>query len=157
MNEQANPAKTYGSFEEFWPDYVRAHTNKTNRQLHFIGLTLGAACAGSAVLFRKPLLLLAAPVFGYGLSWVGHFVFEKNTPASFTNPIYSFRGDLRMWSKMATGTMDAEVERFTREAADATETNAADGAKGTSGPNGTSEPTPAPNGANGPGVAQTVN
>jgi hypothetical protein len=152
MNEQAaHPAKTYGSFEEFWPDYVRAHTNKTNRQLHFIGLTLGAACAGSAVLFRKPLLLLAAPVLGYGLSWVGHFVFEKNTPASFANPIYSFQGDLRMWSKMARGTMDAEVERFTREVGDASRTSEASDAPATS------EAAPAPNGANGPVVDATVN
>jgi hypothetical protein len=110
MNDQ--PAKTYASFEEFWPDYVRAHQNKTNRQLHFVGSTLALACVGGAVLFRRPLLLLAAPLVGYGFAWVGHFGFEKNKPASFTNPIYSFRADWVMWSKIANGTMDAEVERY---------------------------------------------
>jgi hypothetical protein len=109
--------KKYASFEEFWPDYVRAHKSKTNRQLHFVGSTLALACVGGAVLFRRPLLLLAAPLVGYGFAWVGHFGFEKNTPASFTNPIYSFQADWVMWSKIANGTMDAEVERFTAEEA----------------------------------------
>ncbi len=105
--------KTYASFEEFWPEYVRAHTNKTNRQLHFVGTTLAAACVGAGLVFRRPLLLLAAPVVGYGFAWVGHFVFEKNKPASFTHPVYSLRGDWVMWSKIANGTMDAEVEKYT--------------------------------------------
>jgi hypothetical protein len=100
------------SFEEFWPHYVRAHANPTNRRLHFVGTTLAMGCVASAVLFRRPLLLLAAPIVGYGFAWVGHFGFEKNVPATFGNPFYSLRGDFEMWKKMATGTMDAEVERY---------------------------------------------
>jgi hypothetical protein len=107
--------KTYASFDEFWPDYVRAHKNKTNRRLHFVGSTLALACVGGAVLFRKRWLLLAAPIAGYGFAWVGHFVFEKNTPATFTHPLYSLRGDFVMWSKIARGTMDAEVARYAAE------------------------------------------
>ncbi|HEY2514372.1 MAG TPA: DUF962 domain-containing protein [Polyangiaceae bacterium] len=102
----------FGSFEEFWPHYVRAHTNPTNRRLHFVGTSLAMACVASAALFRRPLLLLAAPVVGYGFAWVGHFGFEKNTPATFGNPLYSLRADFVMWSKMVNGTMDAEVERY---------------------------------------------
>ena len=26
---------------------------------------------------------------GYGLAWIGHFIFEKNKPATFKHPIYS--------------------------------------------------------------------
>jgi hypothetical protein len=128
MNDK--PATNYASFEEFWPDYVRAHSNRTNRRLHFIGSTLALACVGGAVLFRKPLLLLAAPVVGYGFAWVGHFGFEKNRPASFTNPLYSFKGDWVMWSKIATGTMDAEVERYTSapEPSEAPDARVANGA-----------------------------
>ena len=111
------PAKQYASFAEFWPDYVRAHTNRTSRQLHFVGLTLAATCLGAGLVFRKRSLLFAAPVFGYGLAWIGHFVFEKNIPATFTHPIYSLRADWVMWAKIANGTMDAEVERFIAEKA----------------------------------------
>ena len=111
------PRKQYASFAEFWPDYVRAHTSRTSRQLHFVGLTLAAACVGGGLLFRKRSLLLAAPVFGYGFAWFGHFVFEKNIPLTFTYPLYSLKADWLMWGKIATGTMDAEVERFVAEKA----------------------------------------
>ena len=109
--------KHFGSFEEFWPHYVRAHSNKTNRRLHFVGTTLGVACVAGGVLWRKPLLLAAGPILGYGISWIGHFVFEKNVPLTFTNPLYSARADWLMWGKIANGTMDAEVERYVAEKA----------------------------------------
>lgn len=41
--------------------------------------------------------LYAAPLFGYGFAWVGHFFFEKNRPATFKQPIYSLMGDFMMW------------------------------------------------------------
>ena len=51
------------------------------------------------------------PIGGYGFAWVGHFFVEHNRPATFKYPLWSFRGDWVMWSKMIAGTMDAEVER----------------------------------------------
>ena len=101
----------YRSFEEFWPFYVGEHANKTNRTLHFIGTTGALVCVGAALLTKRRALLAVAPIFGYGFAWVGHFFVEKNKPASFKYPLWSFRGDLRMWAKTVAGTMDAEVER----------------------------------------------
>ncbi len=99
------------TFEEFWPYYVSQHRNKTCRQLHFAGTTIAMGCLAAAPFY--PPAALAAPIAGYGLAWVGHFVFEKNKPATWLGPkqaIWSLRGDLRMWRKMLTGSMDAEVE-----------------------------------------------
>jgi hypothetical protein len=107
MSEKTEPK----SFEEFWDFYVRAHSNPTNRKLHFVGTSLAMACVGGAVLLRRPSLFVAAPIVGYGFAWVGHFVFEKNKPASFDHPVWSFKADMLMWRKIASGTMDAEVER----------------------------------------------
>lgn len=104
-------SQRFENFEEFWPFYVREHSNKHNRLLHFIGTTAALGCLAGAVLRRKPWLLLAAPVAGYGLAWIGHFLVEGNKPATFRHPLYSLRGDLRMWRKMLTRSMDAEVER----------------------------------------------
>ena len=42
-------------------------------------------------------------VSGYACAWVGHFMFEKNKPASFKQPLYSFISDWRMLSDVATG------------------------------------------------------
>ncbi|APR81454.1 Hypothetical protein A7982_06803 [Minicystis rosea] len=106
--------KPFETFEDFWPFYVREHANPTNRKLHFVGTSLAMATVATALLTKRRALLLAAPVFGYGFAWVGHFLVEGNRPATFKHPLWSLRGDFRMWWKMATGTMDAEVERVTQ-------------------------------------------
>ena len=41
--------------------------------------------------------LLLAPIAGYGFAWTGHFFFEKNRPATFKHPLYSFAGDWVMF------------------------------------------------------------
>jgi len=46
---------------------------------------------------------LAGLVAGYAFAWVGHFFFEKNRPATFTHPLYSFMGDWVMWKDILTG------------------------------------------------------
>jgi hypothetical protein len=45
----------------------------------------------------------AAFVCGYGFAWIGHFVFEKNKPASFKQPFYSFVSDWLMYKDILTG------------------------------------------------------
>jgi hypothetical protein len=42
-------------------------------------------------------------VIGYGFAWIGHFVFEKNRPATFKYPLYSLMGDFRLWFEVVTG------------------------------------------------------
>jgi hypothetical protein len=117
------------SFEKFWPFYVREHRKKTTRVLHFVGTTAAVATLGIAAIKRKPALVAAALVVGYGPAWIGHFFVEKNRPATFKYPLWSLLSDFRMWGKMASGTMDAEVERVLRyetpkeETVERTETN----------------------------------
>jgi hypothetical protein len=104
-------AVRFQSFEEFWPVYVRAHSHKTNRMLHFAGTTAALGSLAAGVLLLRPKLLVLAPLCGYGMAWIGHFFVEKNRPAAFGNPLWSLRADLVMWSKILSGTMDAEVAR----------------------------------------------
>lgn len=93
------------TYEDFWPYYVSEHRDPTCRKLHFVGTSLVMAMA------TNPLLWPALPVAGYGFAWVGHFFFEKNRPATFDYPLWSLRADFRMWKKIATGHMDAELAR----------------------------------------------
>jgi hypothetical protein len=105
-------AKEFSTFEEFWPFYVGEHSKKLTRTFHFIGTTAALGCTAGALLTGNVLLLAAAPVVGYGPAWVSHFFIEKNRPATFRYPLWSLRGDLRMWGLMLTGRMDAEAERL---------------------------------------------
>lgn len=91
------------SFTEFYPFYLTQHANRTCRRTHFIGSTLSLAALAMCVYSRNPWWFLAALVAGYGGAWIGHFVFEKNMPASFAQPLYSFRADWKMYWQMLTG------------------------------------------------------
>ena len=93
----------YRSFREFYPDYLAEHRNAVSRRLHFAGTLLVLATLGFAVATARWGWLLAMPVFGYGLAWLGHFVFERNRPATFRHPLYSLAGDFVMFRDMLTG------------------------------------------------------
>lgn len=103
------PRDRFSSFEAFWPYYVAQHMNPVCRALHFAGTSLALGCIAASPLY--PPALLAAPVAGYGFAWFAHAFFEKNRPATFTYPAWSLRGDLRMFHRMLTGRMSAELER----------------------------------------------
>ena len=92
----------FESFAEFYPFYLGEHANRTCRRLHFIGTTLGLLCFILAALHGRPGLILLGLVLGYDFAWVGHFGFEKNKPASFKQPLYSFMGDWKMWWQILT-------------------------------------------------------
>jgi hypothetical protein len=87
---------SFRNFEEFYPFYLGEHADRTSRRLHVIGTSAAVLQMLTAALLREPLLLLSALVTGYGFAWVGHYVFEKNRPATFKYPLYSLRGDFRM-------------------------------------------------------------
>jgi hypothetical protein len=106
-------ADRYRSFQEFWPFYVSQHRNAATRALHFAGTCLVWACL-LASLFASPVWLALAPVAGYGFAWAGHFFFEKNRPATFTYPLWSLRGDFRMFRLTLAGRMGPELERAAR-------------------------------------------
>lgn len=93
----------YRSFRDFYPDYLAEHRNPVSRRLHFAGTLLVLATLGFAVATGRWGWLLAMPLFGYGFAWLGHFVFERNRPATFRHPLYSLAGDFVMFRDMLTG------------------------------------------------------
>ena len=103
-------SKTIESYEAFWPYYVSQHRHPVNRGLHFAGTTLVLACLVMAVL-TSSLWLVVVPIAGYSFAWMGHFVFERNKPATFTYPLWSLRADFRMYRLLWLGRMSAEIRR----------------------------------------------
>jgi hypothetical protein len=95
--------KKYQSFHEFYPFYLSQHKNATCRRLHFVGSILILALVAYCAIKGQWQGLWFAPVIGYGCAWLGHFIFEKNRPATFTYPFYSLLGDWLMFKDILTG------------------------------------------------------
>lgn len=91
------------TFAEFWPFYLKEHSNPLNRLLHFVGTFLVHLVLIYAILSQQWQLLWLAPLMGYGFAWVGHFIIEKNRPATFKHPLWSLRGDFKMFYLMLLG------------------------------------------------------
>lgn len=97
------PERQFDSFDRFYPYYLEEHSDRMCRRLHFVGTSLVLATVLWSVIARNPWLLLLVPLFGYGFAWIGHFVFERNRPATFQHPFYSLAGDFVMFRDMLTG------------------------------------------------------
>jgi hypothetical protein len=101
----------YNSFAEFWPHYVSEHSRPGTRLLHLVGTTIAIAAIVYFIAIGKWWLFPLALIPGYGAAWIGHFFVEKNKPATFQHPLWSFMGDYKMIWMMLTGRIDAEVQR----------------------------------------------
>jgi len=99
-------AKEFRSFTDFYPVYLDEHKNTISRRLHFIGTSCILLICLAAIFTKLWVTLWFVPVVGYGFAWVGHFVFEKNRPATFKHPIYSLIGDFKMWWQILIGKID---------------------------------------------------
>lgn len=101
----------FESFSEFYPYYLQQHQHPVCRGLHVSGLILSLSLAGWFLLTGHPLWLLSIPLIGYSFSWVGHFGFEKNKPATLGYPFYSLLGDFRMVAETLIGLLAGQAGR----------------------------------------------
>ena len=95
-------SQTFSTFKEFYPYYLAEHEDLRCRRLHFVGTAL-VILAFFLGLMHSPWWFAMMPVFGYGFAWIGHFVFEKNRPATFKYPLYSLAGDWVMFFDILRG------------------------------------------------------
>ena len=102
--------KKYKTFWDFYPYYLTEHSDPICRATHYIGTTLLFAVVISAIYFSNAKILFLLPVVGYGFAWLGHFVFEKNRPATFQYPFYSLASDFVMYFHFLTGQITQKVE-----------------------------------------------
>lgn len=105
------------SFTEFWPHYVAEHRQPATRLLHLLGTSAGIACAVFFIALGRWWLFPLGLVPGYGAAWIAHFFIEKNKPATFQHPLWSFLGDYKMIAMMLAGKMREEVDRVLRDRA----------------------------------------
>ncbi|PYS98807.1 MAG: DUF962 domain-containing protein [Acidobacteria bacterium] len=102
------------SYDEFWNFYVQEHSKPMTRVLHFVGTTLGIILLVYFVATGRWYFFPVFFLIGYAFAWFAHVVVEKNKPASFKYPVWSFISDFKMMWYMVTGRMEREVERVNR-------------------------------------------
>jgi hypothetical protein len=99
------------NYAEFWRRYLGAHADPRTRLLHYLGTLFGVTALVMAVVRHDWDWLVAAPLGGYALAWVGHLAFEHNRPETFGHPAWALASDFRMLSLFATRRLGAELRR----------------------------------------------
>ncbi|KAL1808152.1 hypothetical protein DCAR_0727557 [Daucus carota subsp. sativus] len=101
----------FRNMDEFWPFYMTQHSKAATRRWHFAGTLASLLCLIYSLVFNWWFLFLA-PLLGYGMAWYSHFFVERNVPATFGHPVWSFLCDYKMFGLMLTGQMDREIKRL---------------------------------------------
>ena len=111
MPTTPNDAYEIRSYDDFWPIYLREHLNPICRTLHYIGSSLAIICLSAFAVTFNVMWLLVGVVGAYGFAWIGHFAFEKNRPATFQYPVWSFVSDWRMFGRFLAGKLSADLDQ----------------------------------------------
>jgi hypothetical protein len=101
------------TFEDFWPEYVRAHRKPATRFIHSAGTILGWMLLGGAIAVHRWWWIAAAVIVAYALAWLSHFLVERNKPATFEHPLWSWWADQKMVFLTVTRQMSKEVQKHT--------------------------------------------
>lgn len=105
-------------FAEFWPLYLRAHTQRTTRAAHYVATAVGASASAAGVAMLEVRVIGAGIASAYILAIASHWLFERNQPMIGVNPFWGAVADIRMVWLAATGRLGAELTRHGAGAAD---------------------------------------
>lgn len=122
MNIQLKPEETnvfavqpqmpIANYHEFYRFYLTEHRHIVSRRLHVAGSSIGLYCLSKAIRQGKPQYLVYGLLSGYACAWIGHFIFERNKPASFKQPVYSFISDWRMFADVLRGNISVIDQKY---------------------------------------------
>ena len=68
------------NLSEFLEFYEAAHKSPMNRYVHHVAHLIAVI---GIFMFWKPVIFLSLIIASFAISWLGHYCFERNTPAFF--------------------------------------------------------------------------
>lgn len=107
-----NSHKTITTYKDFYRYYLEQHQRPLTKIFHSVStlLVFGVICY--VIQSGKERFLWYCPIFGYGMTWFSHLVFEKNTPTGFRYPIWSLISDVRMVFELLTGKQKLSTKKI---------------------------------------------
>jgi len=88
---------------EYYQHYLSLHKNKKCILLHFLGqittITYTVLVLWNWYWYLIPLI----PFIIYPFAWTGHYLFEKNKPAAFKDPVKAKLSDWMMFRDILLG------------------------------------------------------
>ena len=98
-------SKKPNNFDQYYEYYLSLHQNNWCRRLHVLGQLFTIAY----IIFSIKInlwLLIASPFVVYPFAWSGHYFFEKNEPAAFSNPLWAKMCDWVMLKDIIIGKIE---------------------------------------------------
>lgn len=103
--------ETYATFDEFWPDFLRAHAHPLTRSVHYFGMIVAIVMIAWFLATGDAFLLLLGVLAPYVFGFASHALIEHNQPVSLKHPVYSVRGAIRMFVLWLVGKLGPELKK----------------------------------------------
>ena len=100
MKKYTKPPET---LDEYYEYYLSLHKNPTCRLLHFIGQWITIFFTIFVLYNWYWYLIPIIPFIIYPFAWTGHYLFEKNEPAAFKDPVKAKISDWKMFLDILKG------------------------------------------------------
>tara|TARA_R110002020_G_scaffold471893_1_gene699389 strand:+ start:17 stop:307 length:291 start_codon:yes stop_codon:yes gene_type:complete len=91
------------NLKEYYEHYLTLHKDPRCRRMHFVGQLV--TILFTIFVFKEAYwyFLPVIPFVIYPFAWAGHFLFEKNTPAAFRDPLKAKISDWLMFRDILLG------------------------------------------------------
>lgn len=109
--EAAMVKESYATFDDFWLDFLRAHSKPVTRAFHYAGMLAAIVLGALFAISGHVYLLILAILAPYVLGFASHAFIEHNKPVSLKHPVYSVRGAVQMFALWVSGALAPELSR----------------------------------------------
>lgn len=102
------------TYDQFWLAYLRAHSRRRTRAIHYCGITIIIAGLVAGLWLGDWLVIAGGAVIGYVTAWAAHFTVQGNVPVMFEGPkqaLWSAASGLRMYALGLTMQLGPHLRR----------------------------------------------